>query len=113
MHFGLWLPSGVQETPGTELGAGVLLVGQLTPGIQTGVGVVRMGVLFVKQSNPGLHFLEVLPVGQVTPGMHFDGVPWNGVLTVRIVLVLTLQLMPGLQPALQGLSHLPSKPLKC
>jgi len=113
MHFGLWLLSVGHERPGTQLGAWVLLVGQVTPGIQLGVGVIALGVLLVGQSTPGVHFLEVVTVGHLKPGMHFDAVPWNGVLTVRIVLVLKWQLMPGLQPALQGSSQAPSRPLKC
>lgn len=96
-----------------QIGAGVLLVGQLNPGMQLGAGVVGLMVLLVGQSTPGVHILEVVPVGQLTPRMHFDGVLWNGVLTVWTVLVLTSQLMPGLQPALQGLSQAPSRPLKC
>ena len=95
------------------LGLWLLSVGQVNPGIQLGVGVMGLGVLLVGQSTPGVHFLEVVAMGHLTPGMHFDGVPGNGVLTVRKVLVLTSQLMPGLQPALQGSSQAPSRPLKC
>lgn len=102
-----------EETPGTQLGTGVLVVGQLIPGIQLGVVVLDLGVVVVGQSNPGVHFLEVVPVGQLKPGMHFDGVLGIPVVTIRTVLVLTSQLMSGLQPALQGLSQAPSRPLKC
>ena len=88
-------------------------MGQLTPGIQVRVGKLGLGILLVGQSYSGVHFLEVVPVGQLTPGMHFDGQPWSGVLTVRTVLVLMPQLMPGLQPALHRSSQAPSRPLKC
>jgi hypothetical protein len=97
-----------QFTPGIQLGVVVVLVGQFTPGIQEGVEVVLVG-----QFTPGIHLIEVVPVKQLIPGTHFGKVLLKVVVDVRTLVVLSLQLRSGLQPALQGFSQAPVLPLYC